>query len=93
MDIEGAEISALNGGKDFFKSCKQLKLFIEYNPSSIKRFGNKPELLIETILRLNFKINQIIDESRGLVLPYSEQNLRQTMEHATYCNLFCQKAA
>jgi FkbM family methyltransferase len=93
MDIEGAEILALKGGTNFFNSCKNLKLFIEYNPSSVKRFGNKPELLIETISELNFKINQIIDESRSVVLPYSERNLKQVLRHATYCNFVCEKTS
>jgi FkbM family methyltransferase len=93
IDIEGAEIFALKGGNNFFSSCINLKLFIEYNPSSIKRLGNNPKLLIETILRLNFKIKQIIDESRSIILPYSEQNLEQVLKHTTYCNLFCEKTS
>jgi len=91
MDIEGAEILALKGGKNFFNSYKNLKLFIEFNPSSLKGFGNNPDLLITTLLDLNLKIEQIIDESRSLVLPYSKENLEQILKHTTYCNLYCEK--
>ena len=91
MDIEGAEIQALRGGTKTLLSLKKIKLFIEYNPASLKKLGNNPESLLELLSKLEFRIINIIDESRGKILPYSKQNLEKTLEHTTYCNLVCAK--
>lgn len=91
VDIEGAEIDALNGGKIFFSNCTNLTLIIEYNPSSLYRFGFKGEDLIKTLQSLQFEITEIIDDQKQTTIPYSEENLRKIMSHTTFCNLICSK--
>lgn len=89
MDIEGAEILALKGA---LKSLKRrgIKLFVEYNPQSLKKFTKDSLELIDIIEKNGFKIISIIDESRKETLPYSRTNLESLMRRVTFCNLYCE---
>lgn len=91
IDIEGAEVGAIKGGRKTFLSNTKMKLFIEYNPSSLSRYSNQPELLVRLVEAMGFRIVSIIDESRRKVLDYSEQSLQEVMSHTTYCNFYCIK--
>ena len=91
MDIEGAEVLALQGARRIFSSCKSIRLFIEYNPSSIERLGYQAEMLLTLLRELGLEITNIVDETRGRVLAYSPENLSRTLRHTTYCNLICQR--
>lgn len=91
IDIEGAEIQALQGMKQTIATSNSLTLFIEYNPSRIKLYGSKPDDLLKLLEGLGFTLKTIIDETRSLKLPYSDENLAKTMRHTTYCNLICAK--
>lgn len=91
MDIEGSEIMVLNAARTAFNRWKSCKLFIEYNPSSLSRYGGSEKELISLIQNHGFKITKIIDETRGKILPYSKINLNKVMSHCTYCNLYCLK--
>jgi FkbM family methyltransferase len=91
MDIEGAEVLALQGARKAFSRCMRIKLFIEYNPSSIGKLGYDPESMLTLLQELDFEITDIVDEARERVLPYSPGNLARTLRHATYCNLVCQQ--
>ena len=90
MDIEGAELLALKGAKKTVLK-NDLTLFFEYNPKSIQSFGYSPDELITYIFKLGLTSISIIDETRGKVIPYSENNLKSVMKHTTYCNLMCKK--
>lgn len=89
MDIEGAEIGVLKGAKTFFTKIKGAKLFIEYNPSSIKRYGNSPGTMLALLEELDVTITHIIDEPKGVIIPFSKDELNYTLTHTTYCNLVC----
>ena len=91
MDIEGAEVLALQGARRTFLSCRSIRLFIEYNPSSIERLGYQAEMLLTLLRELRLEITDIVDETRGGVLAYSPENLSRTLRHTTYCNLICQR--
>ena len=88
MDIEGAEINAVQGAKNIIKLSKSLHLFIELNPPSLLNYGHKREELIALLRSLNFKLDAIIDDSRNEVLPYSTYNLQRVLDHVTFCNLY-----
>lgn len=88
MDIEGAEILALQGSREALKR-KKIELFIEYNPQSLRSFAEPGELL-KLIKKLGFKIVSIIDERTGSLIPFSESNLKKVMRQTTFCNLYCE---
>jgi FkbM family methyltransferase len=92
MDIEGAEVFALQGGREALSRCGGMKLFIEYNPPSIERLGQKPETLLVLLQELGFRVAQIVDEARGKVVPYSPDHLQRTLHYATFCNLICEQS-
>lgn len=91
MDIEGAEILALRGGKEFLSGLINSSLIIEYNPSSLEKLGFGSDELTQQIQNLGYKIIGIINEQEETLIPFSEKNLKQTMSHTTYCNLFAKK--
>ena len=90
VDIEGAEIDMLKGGKSFLSSAKDLQLFLEYNPDSLKDFGYQGKDMINLLLEYGFGI-QIIDEDKKQLIDYSEASLAQVMSRHTYTNLYCWK--
>lgn len=92
MDIEGAEILALQGAKETIRK-NPVTLFIEYNPSRIEYYGYKPHAQLNLIENLGLEIKEIIDESCSKVLPYSEKNLAYVLSHTTFCNLVCIKSS
>ncbi len=89
MDIEGAEILALKKASGL-KRFRNLKFFIEYNPQSLKKFG-EPEEIISELETLGFKIQRIISEAKDTIYSYSELNLKNALRNATYCTLFAVK--
>lgn len=91
MDIEGGELMALRGGINTIKG-NGIRLYTEYNPRSIINLRESPQNYLNEIIRLGFSIKQIIDESRGKIIPYSKETLDQTLKHTTYVSLFCRSA-
>ena len=89
MDIEGAEVMALEGAVTAFVGDRGINLFIEYNPPSIQKMGRQPKELLALIEQRGFVITQIVDETRQRVTAYSVHELASTMRHGTYCNLVC----
>lgn len=88
MDIEGAEIKALRGGRNTLRK-DGIRIYIEYNPRSILKLSEDPQAYLEELDKLGFKIEEIIDESKGKIIPYSKDSLHQTLRHTTYVTLFC----
>ena len=84
IDIEGGEILALNGMERIL-SCadRNVKLFIECNPSSLRLAGNSSGALIAKLDELGFEI-LMIDELNRRLAP-----LDSRVETAKYVNLYC----
>lgn len=91
IDIEGAEIGALEGGRKELSKMKDVTLFIEYNPASLKLYQKDPTELLAIISDFGFTIEHIIDHTQDKLLPYSQNALQRVLGHTTYCNLICKK--
>lgn len=91
IDIEGAEVLALQGATEIVNKQKSLKLFIECNPSSLKHFGFSEVEFLKALDELGFRVQLIIDEATKSIFPYSSKNLYTVFSHTTYCNLYCTK--
>ena len=68
MDIEGGEYGALEGMRRLLENVKQLTLFIEFSPYSIKRSKKSPRSFLNLLRYFNFKLYSI-DESKKLLIP------------------------
>ena len=63
MDIEGAEILALEGMVETIERSPGLTIFTELYPKAIRRLGRSPIEFLERIRGLGFSIF-VIDEDR-----------------------------
>jgi FkbM family methyltransferase len=55
MDIEGFEISAIQGARDFFASSNKLKIVVEMHPNAWEHAGTTKEELIKVLDEYNYK--------------------------------------
>lgn len=68
MDIEGAEIIALEGMKQVIARSPHLTIFTEFFPNAIRRFGRNPIDMLTTLKQAGFTIS-IIDEDTKTLIP------------------------
>jgi FkbM family methyltransferase len=66
MDIEGAEINALQGMRQTIQRSPNLMLIMEYNPQALRAFGHVPQEALAGILSLGFTRMQIINSDSSL---------------------------
>ena len=59
MDIEGAEMAALQGMEKLIRSNKNLKLITEFNPGFLRSAGYSPEEFLGKLTEYGFKLYNI----------------------------------
>lgn len=91
MDIEGAEVDVLNGGKSFFKKQNKLTLFTECNPRAMLRFRNTEKDLVRALESLGLKMKTIVNEFNKTRAVYSEKKLDGMLANVTAVGLVAQK--
>jgi FkbM family methyltransferase len=88
IDIEGAEVQALEGMKQLIaRSLHQLKLFIECNPNALQLAGSSAEGLIRKLEDMGLRIF-IIDEQNKRLQPVTDELLPE-ISTCKYVNLYC----
>jgi FkbM family methyltransferase len=92
MDIEGAEFLALQGMKRILKESPKMKMMVEFNPSMLKKAKAEPEEFLNSLSQTGFKIYQINEKERKLILikPEEFENFTQNYQQ-DYTNLLCLK--
>lgn len=91
MDIEGAEMSALEGMAELIKKNENLKIVTEFRPGFLEKSGTSPEsflrkLLIEYVFKL-----YLINDERETIEPTTIDNLMELGQDYEKRNLFCEK--
>ena len=92
MDIEGAEILALEGMKRTLAFKKQMVLFVECCPSKLAKANATVEELIERLQKYDFNVKVINEQERRLEVANATTILRvleATNERAV--NLYCSR--
>jgi FkbM family methyltransferase len=56
MDIEGSEITALEGMQTILQRQNDIKLLVAFNPSAILKYGYKPEQQIDLLVSNGFTV-------------------------------------
>jgi FkbM family methyltransferase len=85
MDMEGAELAALDGMAAILsRRADGLKLFVECNPSALRAAGRTPHELLSRLEALGLQVMVIDEHERRLLQP----DLR-TLEASKYVNLYC----
>ena len=95
MDIEGAEIKALQGMTQTIRSSRKLYLVIEFNPSALKAFGIEAEQAFYDLRKHGFTSIRVIGERGGLVeigeRAGMEKLAAQLSSAYARVNLLCEK--
>lgn len=87
MDIEGAELAALEGMAELSSRSPDLKLIIEFNPTTLASAGVSPEELPHALRSLGFSRFSIMSDRLKIVRV--DDSLFQESRHGA--NLLCEK--
>ena len=97
MDIQGAEMAALQGMDKLIRANPDIKLIIEFWPAGIRGYGDSPKELLDRLLKYDFNIYRIT--TRGLKAT-DISYLLKLCEHETiedeekqlkFINIYCEK--
>lgn len=67
LDVEGAEVAALQGSQGIIAASPDITLFCELNPGTLQRAGFSPDDLLAALAELDFQAQAIDERSRTLV--------------------------
>ncbi|MFQ5977033.1 MAG: FkbM family methyltransferase [Candidatus Heimdallarchaeota archaeon] len=90
IDVEGAELSVLQGMESILQKNDQMKLMIEYAPLSFVDFGFKPIKLLELLRKTGFKLFDVSEREKR-IKPTNISKLIETYSPApgNITNLLC----
>ncbi len=93
MDIEGAEINALQGMRRTVRASPRLVLIMEFNPRAWQSFGVDPAKVWEELHKTGFAKIMVIEEHGGLTQVengnMAAQLAHKLLEKMTRTNLLC----
>jgi len=97
IDIEGAEVMALNGMQNTINKSKNIKLFSEFTPHKLKNAGNSAEGYWDLIMRsgfayiylINSHVKKLEKADLDAILKYCKGN---KFRQAGHVNLLCSKS-
>lgn len=87
MDIQGAELMALEGGERLLKSQKPI-LVLEYWPYGIYQAGRKPQEFFTFLEKNEYHIQQI-DQKSGALKPIKKNLLLSASDPLDIFNFYC----
>jgi FkbM family methyltransferase len=92
MDIQGAEWAALEGMSALLSRSANMKLFMEYWPGGLERFGADPKAVLQFLQERAFTLNHI-DEWRETIAPITPAGIFDTLaeRRVNHVNLMCIK--
>ena len=90
MDIQGAEIDAINGMSSLLQKMTDVKMMIEFQPRSLKEFGKDPLELLENLKKLGFKLFEMDRINKKTTLVNTKELIKKYPERG-YTNLLCTK--
>ena len=91
IDVEGAEIGVINGGRKFLEKNKGCKIFIECNPKALNQFGFDGSDLTKKLRKLGFSVSYVINEFDQKTSKFSERFLEDGFKKASFVSLFAKK--
>lgn len=90
MDIEGGEMTALEGMINILLKNDKIKIFTEFYPDKIRASGYTPENFINRLIEYGFSIFYI-DETNEKLVPVKVNECMLLCETKNNINLFCVK--
>ena len=95
MDIEGAEMSALEGMANIIKKNENLRLITEFVPWYFQPLDSLPESFLRKLVEYGFKLYLINDDKETVEPVTIDDLMRLGQDYKDYSrrNLFCEKGA
>ena len=90
MDVEGAEMLALEGMSEILKSNDNLTIFTEFSPVMIRRAGSSPEEFLKQFVGYGFELFHI-NESEERLDPVDMDRAMQIGIEEKWANFLCLK--
>ena len=92
MDIEGAEILALEGMKNTLAKYRPL-LFLEFSPHSIIKINRNPMDFLSTLRGIGYSIFEINKTHQCLSNVTNLQKFIESIPKGKYADIYCEKTA
>lgn len=86
MDIQGAEVTALQGMQSLLRRAQQLTLLTEFWPAGLSNAGSSAREYLDLLLLAGFQIFRIASGS-GALRPFGPSQLEELPRDG--CNLLC----
>ena len=93
MDIEGAEVRAIQGMSNLLEKHENIKLFTEFSPGALRQSGSSPEEYLDLLGQLGFEVYYLDEEAKKLEKSSANDILKITAQEDRPANLFCVKGA
>jgi FkbM family methyltransferase len=92
MDIEGSEITALEGMQKILQRLNNIKLLVGFDSSAIREYGYKPEQYIDLLMSNGFRVYFVNSRTKNLevVQPANLPDLIKIADKLEV-NLLCKK--
>jgi len=91
MDIEGAEMQALEGMTSLIETNDNIRIMTEFHPTELKKFGTNPSLFLKNLRDFGFTIYHINNKEK-MIKPVSDDFLLTTFPAKdSSTNLFCKR--
>ena len=91
MDIEGAEVAALQGMRGLLERNPDVKVITEFYPSAITTFGFSPRGYLEEFVKMGYKIYNINETSRQVEPVGLDEAMTIKGKMIVACNFFLKK--
>jgi FkbM family methyltransferase len=92
IDIQGAEWGAIQGMPSLLQKNKTLKIFTEFWPAGLTRFGIEPEKYLELLIKYGFKLYRADDQKKKIETTKIDELLETfTPQKENSTNLFCMR--
>lgn len=91
IDIEGGELSALDGMKETVAKNRELVLFIELMPACLRNAGCSPNDLVSRLEEMGYEVQVIDEASRSLRPVVGDALLVKEGSPACHANLYCRR--
>lgn len=93
MDIEGAEVAALEGMENLVRKNGDLKLVAEFNPEYVRNAGYSPEEFLHKLAEYGFALYDINEEKQSIEPTGVSSLLKAYDAKGKRTNLFCVREA
>ena len=90
MDIQGAEFGAFEGMTSILKKNKNIKIFTEFWPQGLQKFGTSADKYLNLLLKQDFKLYTINERLKKIDVVRPDELLKALPPHRIeHVNLFC----